>query len=957
MHMPHPRSLATAVLAVSFFAPYPARSEITVDAAGFQFITSAAFDLNGDGVVNDGELANPPAINGTGDVSQSAATELGGARGSARQTTTVSAGDGVLSMSSTGDCESTAPLSSDDEGSFVPGASSAARYSLTFTVTERSRFVLSGSVAVSPPVAREGGGSNRAGVLSSLFDRDVDIEADDAFRDPQFDSAAVSGELEPGSYGVVGACDSAAPRLEDLLPVGTARWQLSLTVSEIELGDVFRWVGPVAGAFGDDGNWDPDGPATSGVPAFVPGERSDTALFRGGRARVDVAASALAAAASAGPRGPGAGCAGPIAQTIGRLVVDRVQELEIAGGALALDALSLDERSLVVGPQASLALQDGTLCARHATIGAAGRPSDLVVAGPGGVFETLGRLSIGAAGDGTLHVESGGIATSEEVRIGDGAGKGAALVSDATWRTGNVSVGSGGEGTLTISDFGLVESEDVFVDRVFEPGQGATAKATVRGAGSRWSVGDLFVGGRGLVEVTAGARIEADPVDGDVTVGLPTPGEATLLVNDQGELTMPRALDVGVFGAGRMVVAEAFEGNPRVEVGGKLQIGDFSTGSGRVLVVGDPGTTGFSLVSDSLDVGGAPGSRGELAVDFGGQLLTSTDAFVGTRGGEGRAAIAGALDAALTRWQISRSLTIGAPDGPTLGTLLIRDATVDVGTPTTAGSVLVQPGGAILGRGALAQLSVADGAITNHGLIVGPIVLDARYDADSTGQLFSAFAAAPAPQPLAARSPAGTIAALGAPRRRPPLPAQGPIVFTGEAALGGTLVLRFLNGFAPRAGDAFALVEAAGVTGDFDEVVVEGLAPGAAFEQTLEGGTVVLTATADTAPLPVVTLKAKARLKEKTKRAAVTFRRTGDVSQPLAVSLRFGGSARAGLDYFALPETIEFPAGKRAVKLPVRPLRDGITEPEETLEIEILPGAEYTTGVAPAVSIALRSAE
>jgi T5SS/PEP-CTERM-associated repeat protein len=944
--------LAAAALVVAL----PARGEIAILSQGGFVETEAAFDLDGDGGVQPGEITRTGVVSDPGDGGTSE-TIVGAARGFATHSSTVGAGPETLAVASRGSCESTTPVAtfSADDAS-IPGAGGNAGFSIEFTLTKSARFSLSGSVAVNPPIGREGGGSNRAGVLSSLLG-EGDIEADDAFLDPQSDAGSVSGELPPGSYQVNAFCRTGAPRFPDGFPVGTGRWQLSLTVSEIEAGDVFTWIGPLDGAFADQAHWDPDGPATAGVPAFVPGERSDTARFRGAPARVDLA-SLAAASASRAPRGGAAQCAGPIQQTIGRLLLDRVQSVELANGTLALDALSLDERSLTVQDQGLLELRDAVLCARHASIGERGRPSFALVSGPGGVLQTLGSLAVGRGGEGTLRILAGGIASSEEVLLGDGTQRGSAVVSAATWETGNLAVGFRSSGDLRVESAGLLDTEQAILG--LDLGAGRSAAATVLGAGSLWRFDGLAVGGRGTLEVAEGGRLERkeDDPTGGVFVGAPGDGEAVLLVNRGGEVETG-ALEIGSFGPGRMVVAEASDGNPKVDVGDALRIGTGPGAGGRVLLSGDPATDGFSIVSDTLDVGGPPGSRGELAVDFGGQLLTSTDARVGTDGGEGRVAILGGLASDLTRWQVSSSLTVGGEAPPALGTLLVRGATVEVGTAFGFGSLLVQPGGAIVG-GAGAVLRVHGGPVTNHGAIVGPLTVDGRYDEASTGALIGALAGVSvSPRQLAARSPVGALAALAKPRRKPPLPAQGPVVFTGDTQLGGRLVLRFGNGFAPKQGDAFALIEAGGtVSGAFSEVAVEGLAPDAEFETTVADGAVTLTSLTDAVALPAVSVKAKRTLKEKKKRgAALTFKRTGDLAEALVVAYRVGGTATNGVDYRELSGAVEIPAGKRTAKVAIVPVRDGLAEPDETIEIETLPGEGYALGLASSATVALASAE
>jgi hypothetical protein len=194
---------------------------------------------------------------------------------------------------------------------------------------------------------------------------------------------------------------------------------------------------------------------------------------------------------------------------------------------------------------------------------------------------------------------------------------------------------------------------------------------------------------------------------------------------------------------------------------------------------------------------------------------------------------------------------------------LIRDAAVDVGSAAAPAIVRIQPGGAILGSGVRSFLRVPDGLVRNDGLMVGPLTVEGDYAMTSSGVLAGAIAAIPpGAASLAARSPAGSLAALGASRRKPALPAPGPIVVTGDAELGGTLLLRFLNGFAPKQGDVFELLRVDGTaTGAFEDVAFQGVR--GEFELAPQGGVFALTALEDAVALPAVSLKAKASLKEK----------------------------------------------------------------------------------------------
>jgi hypothetical protein len=178
----------------------------------------------------------------------------------------------------------------------------------------------------------------------------------------------------------------------------------------------------------------------------------------------------------------------------------------------------------------------------------------------------------------------------------------------------------------------------------------------------------------------------------------------------------------------------------------------------------------------------------------------------------------------------------------------------------------------------------------------------------------------------------------------------------GDATLGGTLVLQFLNGFAPAQGDAFELLDVSGnVTGSFAEVAVRGLAPGAEFAPDFVDGKLTLTSLTDAESLPVVSVKAKPSLREgKPKKGLkVKVSRQGDTSQALAVRYVLRGTARNGFDYEELPGVIEIPARKKSARLALRAFPDGVTEGIEAVSLEILPGEGYTTSLVAKVDVAL----
>ncbi len=72
--------------------------------------------------------------------------------------------------------------------------------------------------------------------------------------------------------------------------------------------------------------------------------------------------------------------------------------------------------------------------------------------------------------------------------------------------------------------------------------------------------------------------------------------------------------------------------------------------------------------------------------------------------------------------------------------------------------------------------------------------------------------------------------------------------------------------------------------------------------------------------------------------------RTGDISQPLKVRLSYGGTARSGVDYLALPTRATIPAGATTLDLLLTPLPDTKNEPTETVRITLQASSAYVLG-------------
>jgi hypothetical protein len=742
-------------------------------------------------------------------------------------------------------------------------------------------------------------------------------------------------------------------------PTASGNYQLMIEVGpEPPPGTVFPWTGPSGGGFGNAANWKPD----NDIPSFVDGSRSDTALFQNLRTPLTVDLSSSAATIKSAPLKNSSGfvsqCAGVVTRSIGNLQVDNVKSLEPINGTLALDSLSLDEPSLKVLNGGLLELDQSALCAQHALIGGGGQISTVDV-NTNGFLQTIGRLSIGQAGIGALDVSSAGVMQSEEVRLGAGDSSASADISDATWNTGNIAVGFQSTGEMKIENAGLVNSEQGFVAFQLpggpDPGTGTTSACLgrkgsaggveVEGTNSTWSLQNLFIGPLGCVEVKQGALLKAIAGDtglGDVFVGSDDSGNSRLLVNSGGSLTTANGLVVGDGGEAQLVLTEA--SGTQVNVAQELSIGKGGAtetfGEGHIIVNGDGSGshTAPSLTSNAIDVGLDNGT-GTLTLNSGALIKTNTTADVGADG-FGEVTLSGP---GVSTWEIGQSLTIGN------GFVSIANSEIDIGTDSAPGTLVIN-GGNLAGAGGVNFVLTHDGTITNNGLIQGPIGVSGHYLGSSTGKIIGNVAG------LITASAASSAKAAKATQTPPP--PQGPVVITGDADFTNTtLELSFINGFAPKQGNTFQVVQVTGsATGNFANVKIDGLAPGAAFSVDPIAG--IATALNDTVALPVVTIKGPKTLKESAKAGGkLTFTRKGDTSAPMTVNYKVGGSADNGVDYATLPGTFVIPAKRKSATLAILPYNDGFFEPTETIEVELLPGDQYSVGLTSKVSIDLQNVD
>ena len=73
--------------------------------------------------------------------------------------------------------------------------------------------------------------------------------------------------------------------------------------------------------------------------------------------------------------------------------------------------------------------------------------------------------------------------------------------------------------------------------------------------------------------------------------------------------------------------------------------------------------------------------------------------------------------------------------------------------------------------------------------------------------------------------------------------------------------------------------------------------------------------------------------------------RSGATSEPLAVSFQISGSATNGSDYELVQPLVIIPAGSQSISITIHPWQDGISELDEVVQLSLLTGPGYETGI------------
>jgi len=857
------------------------------------------------------------------------------ATATARQTLSLVADGDTVSASSTAVVGGTCLVTGTETPQLQYGGVGGADYSLFVTVARRSSFVLSGSCA-----------------RDALSTTTVQITFDDGITPGAVlltnDNGATSAGVN--RRGVVEAGQTAhfffhmLAGTGDLVhATGGASWNLSVSIApEAPAGADHRWTNRAGGGFGTDANWDPQQ-----VPV-KDATHTDNAVFDlRGRYTVDFD--------SARRRRKALGL-----QTIDRLEILNGSNVTFLNMNLKVDDLSPDVRPSFTVDAAKLTLAGGHLTSNSAVIGDLhGVDATVVVDGAASRWDCDGRLRVGGSGgsqgEGTLKLSAAAQMVSAETRIGAGGAQPGVVTVDGegtAWDTGNIAVGFSAGGSLSITGGAVVSSGTAVIGL----GHDAADPATVEVSGaaptevaSRWDVGSLTVGrGAGLnsLSVADGASVNAsDVVVGDVIGGngfvsvseIGASGAASQLFSLHGmivgqgggsgdvfvsagaEVHVTENLSVGADGQGAFHVVgtdAAMQTGSTAIVGGTLTVGSGDAGDGTFVVASDA-----VLRCGQVSLGSDAGSFGALIVREFGNVDVAHDAFVGGSG---------------------------------VGTVIMVDGNLHV-----AGELVVAGGGVGTGSMFGTGLVSVDGAFIVDGFL-DPTIVALGSEPILPSPRAGGLKKKPSPPPVGKLTiqgnlvvgPTGVVTAEAAGAK------SDQLVVTGDATLDGTLVLQFKNGFAPKAGDQFELVHVDGATtGAFASVETRGLAPGALFDVAMSGGAITATAQNDAVALPTVSVKASAKKllekQAKRKKGAFTFTRKGAATAALTVSYSVRGTATNGIDYVSIPGTVTIPAKKRSAKVTVQLVDDAFHEVAETIDVAVVPGADYTESLASAARIAI----
>ncbi|AZE03676.1 autotransporter domain-containing protein [Pseudomonas chlororaphis] len=366
------------------------------------------------------------------------------------------------------------------------------------------------------------------------------------------------------------------------------------------------------------------------------------------------------------------------------------------------------------------------------------------VDGAGSLWKTLGDMTVGQSGNGSLSLTNGAkVQTAGNTVIAAQKGSsGKVSVDNGTLSTDKtLIVGGAGNGVLEVKNGGQVNSQD----SIIAADLGSTGSASLDGAGSLWkSLGDMIVGqsGNGSLSLTNGAKVQTA---GNTVIAAKKGSSGTVSV-DNGMLSTDKTLIVGGAGNGVLDVKNGGQVNSQDSI---IAADLGSNGSASLdgagslwkslgdMIVGQSGNGSLSLTNGAkvqnggnTVLGAQKGSNGSVSVDNG-TLSTDKTLIVGGAGN-------GALDIKNGGQVTSQDGIIGANQGANgsasvdgTGSLWETLGDMIVGQSGNASLVLANQGVAKVGGG---TLRIANDSSSNAALYVGA-TSDKAADAKGAGHL------------------------------------------------------------------------------------------------------------------------------------------------------------------------------------------------------------------------------
>ncbi|WP_158285799.1 autotransporter outer membrane beta-barrel domain-containing protein [Pseudohoeflea suaedae] len=385
------------------------------------------------------------------------------------------------------------------------------------------------------------------------------------------------------------------------------------------------------------------------------------------------------------------------------------------------------------GDDATLTIANGgELESYYGYIGLIAGSKGTVTVSRGGSWNADGAIYVGAYGEGTLNISSGGFVESyQDFVIGYGeVSTGTVTVSGKDSRLiarNDINVGSYGEGTLNVLNGGYVRTDDdIFVSNNIA----GTGTVTVSGKGSELYAADTVVVGNygeGTLEVLNGGDVYANR---GIYLGFYSGSNGTITVSGKGsQLGSDGGLFVGASGEGRLNVLDGGTVNAAVvDVGGQGGAYGLVTISGRgstvntgLFAVGLSGDgtlnvlNGGSVSAGDLKIGYIQGSYGAVAISGRGSKVVANNVFSGYNG-----------EGALT---VSNSGVVEAGDGFVIAYGADTKGTINIGA---ASGETAQAAGSLQGAdGAAATIAFGPGEGT---LVFNHTDEDYDFDADVSGE-------------------------------------------------------------------------------------------------------------------------------------------------------------------------------------------------------------------------------